>query len=94
VTALQLRPSQAGALSFGAAYVQIFLVLAIFNLFDAVVLDFFVIMVLKPRFVIIPGAEGMEDYIFRDYRKQVTDFVKGMVFCSIASLPFALIAVI
>ena len=40
------------------------------------------------------GAEGMEAYIFNDYRKQGIDFLKGMIFCVVVSLPFALIAVI
>jgi hypothetical protein len=34
------------------------------------------------------------EYLFRDYRKHLTDFLKGMVFCVVASLPFAIIAVI
>ena len=91
--ALQLRTAQPGTLSFGVAYLHIFLMLSVFNLFDAPVLDLFIITLLKPRFVILPGAEGME-YLFNDYRKQLTDFLKGIVFCLIASLPFSLIAVL
>ncbi len=90
---LQLRTAGAGSLSFGAAYLHIFLLLFIFNLFDALVLDLFIITLLKPRFVILPGAEGME-YLFHDYRKQLKDFLKGVVFCIVASLPFALVAVL
>jgi hypothetical protein len=93
LTTLQLRTYPAGAVSFGTAYLHIFLIVAMFNLFDAVVLDLFVITLLKPRFVILPGAEGME-YLFHDYRKHLTDFLKGMAFCAIASLPFALISVL
>ena len=93
LTTLQLRTASAGALSFGAAYVQIFLLLLLFNLFDAIVLDLFLIAILKPRFVILPGAEGME-YLFLDPRKHITDFMKGMVFCVVASLPFAALAVL
>jgi hypothetical protein len=91
--ALQLRSAQAGAINFGAAYLYIFLMLAIFNLFDALVLDLFIITLLKPKFVILPGAEGME-YLFNDYRKQLTDFLKGLVFCAVASLPFAALVVL
>ena len=89
----RLRTYPAGSLTFGSAYLHFFLLLLIFNLFDAVVLDLLIITVLKPRFVILPGAEGME-YLFNDYRKHLTDFLKGMVFCIVASLPFAAIAVI
>jgi hypothetical protein len=93
LTTLQLRTYQAGAISFGTAYLQTYLMLAMFNLFDAVVLDLFIITLLKPRFVILPGAEGME-YLFHDYRKHLTDFLKGMVFCTVASLPLAMVAVL
>ncbi len=93
LTTLQLRTVQAGAISLGTAYLQVYLMLAMFNLFDAVVLDLFIITLLKPRFVILPGAEGME-YLFHDYRKHLTDFLKGMVFCAVASLPFAVVAVL
>ena len=91
--AVTLRNAQAGTITFGTAYLYIFLMLFIFNVFDAVVLDFFIITLLKPKFVILPVAEGME-YLFNDYRKQVIDFLKGMVFCVVASLPIAAIAVI
>jgi hypothetical protein len=90
---LHLRTFPPGTIPFGIAYLHSFLILAIFNVFDAVVLDLFVIMVLKPKFVILPGTEGMQDAIFNDYRKQVTDFLKGMVFSIVVSVPFALIAV-
>lgn len=91
LTTLQLKIYQAGALSFGAAYLYLFLMLVIFNVFDAVVLDLFLITLLKPKFVILPGAEGME-YLINDYRKHLADFLKGMVFCTVVSLPFAVIA--
>lgn len=90
---LQLRTNPAGAISLGAAYLSIFLMLLIFNLFDALVLDLFILTLLKPRFVILPGAEGME-YLFHDYGKHLTDFLKGLVFCAVASLPFAVLTVL
>jgi hypothetical protein len=88
-----LRRESAGSLSFGVAYLDIFLLLLIFNLFDALVIDFFIISLLKPRFVILPGTEDLKDTLI-DYRKQVIDFLKGLVFCVVASLPFALIAIL
>jgi hypothetical protein len=88
-----LEARQAGTISFGAAYLRILIMLVMFNVFDAVVLDLFIITLLKPRFVIIPGMEGME-YLLYDYRKQATDFLKGMIFSAVASLPFAVIAVL
>jgi hypothetical protein len=91
--ALQLKTDQTRVISFSAAYLNLFLMLSIFNLFDALVLDLFILTLLKPKFAILPGAEGME-YLFNDYRKQLIDFLKGVVFCAVASLPFAVIAVL
>lgn len=51
---------QAGKLSFGAAYLHVFLLLAIFNLYDALVLDLGILTWLKPKCIILPGTEGME----------------------------------
>jgi hypothetical protein len=89
----QLRTGPAGTISYGAAFLHFFLMLSIFNLFDALVLDLFILTLLKPKFAILPGAEGME-YLFNDYRKQLTDFLKGVVFCTVASLPLAGIVVL
>ena len=91
--ALRIRAEQSDSLTFGAAYLQIFLFLFIFNLFDALVIDLFILTLFKPRFAILPGAEGME-YLFNDYRKHLGGFLKGTVFCTLASLPFALIAIL
>jgi hypothetical protein len=88
-----LNAGQAGVLSFGAAYLHVFLLLATFNLYDALVLDLGILTWLKPKCIILPGAEGMEHLLF-DYGKQLRDFLKGMVFCAIASLPFAAAAVL
>jgi hypothetical protein len=93
IETLLLKASMGEQLTFGAAYLHIFLLFFIFNLFDALVLDLIILTWFTPKFVIIPGTEGME-YLFRDYRKQFNDFLKGLVFSIVASLPFALIAVI
>jgi hypothetical protein len=84
----QMNAGLAGSLSFGAAYLHVFLLLAIFNLYDALVLDLVILTWLKPKCIIPPGAEGIEHLLY-DYGKQLRDFLKGIVFCAVASLPFA-----
>jgi hypothetical protein len=93
---VQLRmdnPGAAGTLTFGTAYLHVFILLAIFNLFDAIVLDWIVLTLLKPKCTIPSGAEGMEHLLY-DPGKQRRDFLKGMVFCAIGSLPFAAVAIL
>jgi hypothetical protein len=91
--ALRMRTFQFETNRFGTVYLLIFFMFAIFNLFDAVILDLLVLTWLRPKFVILPGTEGMENLLF-DYRKQLVDFLKGVIFSAIASLPFAMIAAI
>jgi hypothetical protein len=86
-----LRSAYDGAVPFLTAYLHFFGVLSIFNLFDAVVLDLLVLTFMKPKFAVIPGAEGME-YLYHNWGMHLTNFLKGVIFCTVFSLPFALIA--
>jgi hypothetical protein len=70
-----------------------FILLLMFNVFDALVLDLIILTWFTPKFAILPGTEDMV-YLFRDYRKQFINFLKGMVFSVVASLPFAAIVVL
>lgn len=87
----QLRAQNGGAIPFLAAYLNTFLVFNIFNLFDAVVLDWLILTVMKPKFAVLPGAEGME-YLYHDWRLHVGNYLKGIVFCAVFSLPVAFVA--
>ncbi|MBL8160535.1 MAG: hypothetical protein JNJ61_01010, partial [Anaerolineae bacterium] len=71
-----------------SAYVNAFLVLNAFNLFDALVIDYLVLTLMQPRALHVPGIEGME-YALRDPRMHITNYVKGIVFCAVFALPIA-----
>jgi hypothetical protein len=47
------------------------------NLMDLLILDWFVLMTLRPSFMILPGTEGLAGY--RDYRFHFQKFLKGIV---------------
>jgi hypothetical protein len=87
----QLRATHGGSVPFVTAYLHIFGVLSIFNLFDAIVLDLILLTGFKPKFAVIPGAEGME-YLYHNWGMHLTNFLKGVIFCAVFSLPVALIA--
>lgn len=53
------------------------------NLLDLVLLDWFLLMTLKPSFMILPGTEGMKGY--RDYAFHFRKFLNGIVFTLILS---------
>jgi hypothetical protein len=90
---LLLRAEYGGALPFGIAYLHVFLLLQLFNLFDAVVLDLLILALMQPKFATIPGAEGME-YLYRDWGMHLKNYLKGIVICSVLSLPLALAGVV
>ncbi len=86
----RLLAANGGTVSFLTAYLHVFLVLNLFNLFDAVVIDYLLIARLKPKFVSLPGTEGME-YLYEDWGMHWRNYLKGIVFCGVLSLPAALL---
>jgi hypothetical protein len=88
-----LRMTNGGTLSFLSAYLNVFSILQLFNLFDAVVIDLLILTLMKPKFAIIPGAEGMEYLLYR-WDFQLTNFLKGVIFCTVFSAPLALVTLL
>jgi hypothetical protein len=66
-------------------YLHVFVILNLFNLFDAVAIDWFFLGVLHPRFALIPEAWGRTDLLL-DVHKGVRDWLKGIVFCTVFAL--------
>ncbi len=92
-SAHMLRMENGGTITFLSAYLNTFLVINIFNLFDAVVLDLLLLTFLMPHFAVIPGTEGME-YLNRNWGMHLKNYLKGMVFCTVFSIPIALAAMV
>lgn len=93
VSTVLLKQQLGGEIPFVSAYLNAFFVANIFNLFDAVVLDLLILTLMKPGFAVIPGAEGME-YLYRDWNMHLVNYGKGVVFCTVFSLPIALAAMV
>ena len=91
VTALMVKSDNGGVLSFPYAYLTAFGVLQFFNLFDAVVLDYLILSLMKPAFAVIPGTTREESLVV-GWEFQVRNFLKGVVICSLISLPIAFLA--
>jgi hypothetical protein len=69
---------------FVSAFLTVFLILLIFNLFDLLILDWLVFVTLQPKVMVLPGTEGMAGY--RDYRFHFIGFLKGIGFCIFGGL--------
>jgi hypothetical protein len=80
----QLRVVMGGELTFPAVFVHTFIVLMTFNLVDLVIIDWLIMAMIQPKFVIVPGTEGMAGY--RDYAFHFRAFLKGTVGMLVISL--------
>lgn len=86
----QLR-NLTGELTFLDTFIVAGLIFQIWNLIDLLVLDWFLLMTLKPKFMIIPGTEGLAGY--RDYQFHFRKFLNGIIFTFILALVVTLISV-
>ena len=78
----QLR-NLTGVLTFLNTFIVTTTIFQVWNLIDLVLLDWFLLMTLKPRFMILPGTEGMAGY--SDYGFHFRKFLNGIVFTLILS---------
>jgi hypothetical protein len=62
----------------------VFTALFTFNLIDLLVLDWLVFNTLQPKFVILPGTDGMAGY--KDYLFHLRGFLIGTMICVIAAV--------
>jgi hypothetical protein len=85
----QLR-NLTGELTFLNTFIVTTTIFQIWNLIDLVLLDWFLLMTLKPRFMILPGTEGMAGY--KDYGFHFRKFLNGIVFTLILSVIVTAIA--
>lgn len=74
-------------LSFLPAFVHFLVMFSVFNLLDWLVLDWLVVVTLQPRFLILPGTEGMASY--KDYAFHFRGFLVGIPITLVASLILA-----
>jgi hypothetical protein len=79
--------NQEGDISFLAAFIHLFFMFSAFNLLDWLVLDWLIVVTIRPRFIILPGTEGLAGY--EDYRFHFHGFLIGMVITFVASILFA-----
>ena len=72
---------------FYVLFVNAFGVSMVFNIVDWLILDWLVFCTLTPRFLVIPGMEGMAAY--KDYGFHFRGFLAGCVFSIFAGLVIA-----
>ncbi len=79
---IRLEAALGTAPSLFAVFVSIGIVFGMFNLVDAVIIDWLILLVLWPGLVVLPGTEGMAGY--RDMRLWTVNLLKGFMLAPIA----------
>ncbi|MBC8099272.1 MAG: hypothetical protein H7Y11_07495 [Armatimonadetes bacterium] len=89
VSLSSLHAANNGNPAFLALFLNLYGVLIIFNITDAVILDYLILMRMKPRFAVIPGSEAVYEASFPSLQVQMGDFLKGCVIIGVVSLVVA-----
>jgi energy-converting hydrogenase Eha subunit B len=76
-----------GVPSFIEVFIDIFTLFIVFNIVDLLILDWLIFCTLTPKFMILPGTEGMAGY--KDYGFHFRGFLIGCIICLVSALAFA-----
>ena len=87
---MRLDQMIAGVPSFLEIFVNIFTLFLVFNIVDLLILDWLIFCAITPRFIVLPGTEGMAAY--KDYGFHFRGFLMGCVICLVSGLLFSGIA--
>jgi hypothetical protein len=79
-----VRGDLQGDLLFLPAFLHLFVMFSLFNLLDWLVLDWLIVVTIRPGFMILPGTEGMAGY--GDYGFHFRGFLIGTVITSVTSV--------
>lgn len=82
----------AAELNFPVLFVLVFVEVFTFNLWDLLIIDWLIFNTLQPKFIFLPGTEGMAGY--KDYAFHFRGFLTGIAFSLVSALTLAGIALI
>lgn len=85
----QLRQAS-GALTLVETFVVTLLIFQTWNLIDLVILDWLILLTLRPRFMLLPGTAGLAGY--HDYQYHLRKFGNGLVLTLLVSAVVTVIA--
>ena len=79
-------------LTFLPLFVLVFFEIFTFNLWDLLVIDWLIFNTIQPKFIFLPGTEGMAGY--KDYFFHFKGFLTGILFSLVSALILSGIALI
>jgi len=81
---IRLEPALGTPPPLLAIFTSIVIVFALFNLVDAVIIDWLILLVLWPGLCVLPGTEGMAGY--KDARRWTINLLKGFALAPLAGV--------
>ena len=79
-------------LNFPILFVLVFVEVFTFNLWDLLIIDWLIFNTIQPKFIFLPGTEGMPAY--KDYVFHFRGFLTGIAFSLVSALVLSGIALI
>ena len=89
---LDLNRSTPTEFNFLTLFILIFVEVFTFNLWDLLIIDWLIFNTLQPKFIFLPGTEGMAGY--KDYYFHFKGFLTGIGFSIVSALVLSGIALI
>lgn len=88
IASLAQLPGLAGnQTTFPIVFLSIYIIFMVFNLVDLLVFDWLIALTIRPKFMILPGTEGLKGY--HDYGFHFRGFLKGTLGGLLGSLMLA-----
>lgn len=76
-----------GELTFWSVFLNLFILVTVWNLVDLILIDWLLLCVIQPKFMIMPGTEGLKGY--SDFSYHFRGFLKGLLGSVISCLLIA-----
>lgn len=92
MSTIRLKAELGPDFSYMDAFVRLFILTSMFNLFDLLVLDWLIFSTIRPDFLCLEGTEGMKDY--RNYLFHLKAAGKGLLFSLFYATIIAMIMMI
>jgi len=76
-----------GGLTFWSVFLNVFIVVMVWNLVDLLIIDWLLLVIIQPKFIFIPGTEGLAGY--KDFAFHFRGFLKGIIYSVVIGLLLA-----
>lgn len=90
ISCLRMKHHDGSSISYLTYFINAFGVAFVFNVVDLLLIDWLLFCAITPKFMVIPGTEGMVDY--KNYRFHFKAFLIGTVLSALAGMLLAAIA--